>query len=316
MTEFYNKLFKIFTSLVPFSKKYIRKNFGITYSNLSLVFLCGGNTKEYNSRDELSRIIKKDSKNQIIISEKLIDLTCGLDLLSFERVLEAVSKAIIIPVESIGTACELGAFTYSTSSPKEIVIVNNKYSEPGSFIIDGPVALLKKNSKDSILYADYLEDEKTLVVNNDIAKINTLNLMKKEIRLHKYYDYDKTGEKLIIQDLGTFLFCVLDLCYFIGYCNSKIIIKYFCTMHDKKRLCLNSVGFDYDEKNVSKVIESFLSIMTKIKVLKKKDDFWYPNLKSCFDKSKVGSLLFSKTFLESDQYANFYIAFRNLKKIL
>lgn len=315
MTEFYCKLFNIFKSLNNLPIKVFKTNYGSNYNCLPLVFLCGGDRSIYDSRKKLMRIIKKDKSNQVIVAENLTKLTCGLDLLSFERILEAVSKAIIIPVESYGTACEFGAFTYSTKNPKEIAIINKDHSKSGSFIIDGPVALLKENSSESVLFAEYSNNGTSLCVNDDIKKINKLKLMTDKKVLRKYYDNNVKNEDLVIKDLGTFLFCLLDLCYFVGYCNPKIAIKYFCIIHNKNRICFSCNGFDKDDKHVVKVIESFLSIMTGIKILKKEKEFWFPNLTSSFDKKQVGSLLFNKTFLDSKYYSKYFISFRNLLKI-
>ena len=318
MTEFYKKLFDIFKSIISdfnnSKQKYIRTKFGTTYDCLSLVFLCGGDLTKYDSRKKLSKIIKRDKKNKIILSEKLLELTGGLDLLSFEHLLEAISKAILIPVESFGTACELGAFTYATNCPKEIVIINKKHEHDNSFINDGPVKLLKENSPDCVCIAEYTNDDKSLVINKNINELNKHRLLNEPITLHKYFAYE--GDSLLIKDLGTFLFSILDLCYFVGYCNSKIAANYFCIIHSKKRIVLDCSGFNKEERKVSKLIQSFFLVMENIGVLKRADDFWLPNAKSDFNKKQTGSLLFKKAFLNTEKYGNYFISFRNLRKTL
>lgn len=310
MIELYNKVFDIFTKITS-NKKIIRKKFGMPFEYVSFLFLCGGNQSEYNSRKILSEILNSNPNNKIILSENLIKFTCNLDLLSFEHMLEAISKAIIIPVESFGTACELGAFTYNTSENKEIAILNSKYTK-GSFISDGPIKILKENNADLVLTADYETNDRKMIKGGDILNINNHRLINKSLMLSKYFSYE--NDKIIIKDLGTFLFSILDLTYFMGFMNPKIAIKYFCLAHGQRRIVFNTPGFENVEDKVSDVIESFLLVMENTGLLKKEKAFWVPIMNNANDTSWIGSILFNKDFFDNGSYEEYYISFRNLRK--
>lgn len=137
-----------------------KSNKFITYPKF--VFLCGKAFSDENNYYDSNRgIIDKYLKSKsddiyIVLSEKLWEenFNSNIDLLTFEEFLAEVSDWIILFVESPGTFCELGAFTYADNlfSDKLVIIIDEKYKNDKSFIITGPVAKAQKDGA-NIIYA-------------------------------------------------------------------------------------------------------------------------------------------------------------------
>lgn len=142
-------------------KKHLHKNTikYITYPNF--VFLCGkyfeDSTYLNSNRGVIERYISKQADDVfIVLSEKLWEdeFNSNIDLLTFEEFLAEISDCIILLVESPGSFCELGAFSYADKlfSDKLLVVIDNKYCGDKSFIITGPAAKIKKDGSD-VVYA-------------------------------------------------------------------------------------------------------------------------------------------------------------------
>ena len=100
-----------------------------SYINFS--FLCGKGKKdgETNSRDKLTEeVFNKSSDIYPIIAEDLYNIFREekLDVLTIEEILFSFSTALIIIVESFGSACELGAFARKEYLDKVWVIEDKK----------------------------------------------------------------------------------------------------------------------------------------------------------------------------------------------
>lgn len=124
----------------------------ITYPKF--VFLCGkaNSPEEYDSsnRGVIHRYIEKKSKDTfIVLSEKLWEegFNSNIDLLTFEDFLAEVSDAIVLFAESVGSFCELGAFSYADKlfCEKLIIVIDEKHKGEKSFILTGPTEKAKKD---------------------------------------------------------------------------------------------------------------------------------------------------------------------------
>lgn len=124
----------------------------ITYPKF--VFLCGKAIcpEEYDAsnRGVIQRYIEKKSKDIfIVLSEKLWEdgFNSNIDLLTFEDFLAEVSDAIVLFAESVGSFCELGAFSYADKlfCDKLIIVIDEKYKGEKSFILTGPTEKAKKD---------------------------------------------------------------------------------------------------------------------------------------------------------------------------
>ncbi|MEW9939204.1 retron St85 family effector protein [Clostridium butyricum] len=94
--------------------------------------------------ESLSKMGKYGYRNVVsVISEKLYQNE-EIDILTFEELLAEISDDIIIIVESMGTACELGAFTIKNRYIDKVTVINQKkHAQDKSFLNDGPIKKIK-----------------------------------------------------------------------------------------------------------------------------------------------------------------------------
>jgi hypothetical protein len=121
------------------------------------IFLCGAATSTKNSlRDLLNTEFKKDAKFNCVYPEYIFANSFSkgeYNLLELEDELAKYVDVIILPLEGIGTYCELGAFAVNKSLlPKIIVINNQEYAHSKSFINLGPIDLIMKNNDTNVIY--------------------------------------------------------------------------------------------------------------------------------------------------------------------
>lgn len=161
------------------------------------VFLCGKQFSEKipyfeTNRGIIDKFLKSKSKDiYIVLSEQLWEenFNSNIDLLTFEEFLAEVSDCIILFVESPGSFCELGAFSYADKlfSDKLAIIIDQKYVGDKSFIITGPTAKARKDGSDIIyaplndtglLFSDDLREYVERLINRFQSKRDTLNKRK------------------------------------------------------------------------------------------------------------------------------------------
>lgn len=129
----------------------------IQHSNIDL-FLCGGaSTKSYvSNRDQLRKRLEKDKKLSIFYPEDMfMELLSRkkYDLFTLENFLAENSDLIMIVCESPGSFTELGAFTSNDKTlSKLVVLIQKKYKNDKSFIMQGPVRYIETQDKKKIIY--------------------------------------------------------------------------------------------------------------------------------------------------------------------
>src|SRR5665648_140520 len=121
------------------------------------IFLCGAATSTRNSiRDSLNTEFRKDAKFNCVYPESIFANSYGkggYNLLELEDELAKYVDVIILPLEGIGTYCELGAFAVNENLlPKIIVINNSRYEHSNSFINLGPIDLIKRHNANNVIY--------------------------------------------------------------------------------------------------------------------------------------------------------------------
>ncbi len=120
------------------------------------IFLCGAETSKKDSiRDLLNSEFKKDAKFNSVYPEYIFASLFGKgghNLLELEDELAKYVDLIVLPLEGIGTYCELGAFAVNKSLLPKIIAINNvKYEKSKSFINLGPVDLIKKYNQNNLV---------------------------------------------------------------------------------------------------------------------------------------------------------------------
>lgn len=150
------------------------------------IFLCGAETNKRDSiRDLLNIEFKKDVKFNAVYPEHIFASLYGRgghNLLELEDELAKYVDIIVLPLEGIGTYCELGAFAVNKNLlPKILIINNSKYKRQKSFINLGPVDLVKKKNPNNIIY--YKEGNEKEIISEVVDKL-------KSKRLDKEITYD------------------------------------------------------------------------------------------------------------------------------
>lgn len=143
--------------------------------------------------------------------EHLYDITDGIDLLTFEEFLAEACDMVVIPVESPGTICELGAFTHSEAllNGKMMLIIDQRYKKSNSFIIQGPVKKAE-NSDASVIFVP-LDNGPILnkVLMQELSKkITELSQTRSRINFRNPNSSDKNKGKVF---LSSFLQEIIEL---------------------------------------------------------------------------------------------------------
>ena len=147
------------------------------------IFLCGAETSQKDSiRDLLNSEFKKDAKFNSVYPEYLFASLYGkggANLLELEDDLAKYVDVIILPLEGIGTYCELGAFAVNKNLLPKIILVNDeKFRKSKSFINLGPIDLIKKNNPNNLVY--FKKGNEKDIISSVVEKVR-LKRLDKEI---------------------------------------------------------------------------------------------------------------------------------------
>lgn len=136
------------------------------------VLLCG---KKSSDADSIRNIVNEDLRQfpriNVFFPEwlfsNLLEQT-DADLISLEGVLANDVDKIILPLEGFGAICELGAFSIKKEIRDKLIVLNDKqHAFQKSFINLGPIKLIKKKSKGTvIIYDGKLSSDKVLEIRN------------------------------------------------------------------------------------------------------------------------------------------------------
>jgi len=123
------------------------------------IFLCGASVSDSNSiRNLIYKSVRDIGKTNVVLPEWLFsDLMAKpqYNLLDLENELAHNVDLLIIPLESVGTIAELGAFaSFPTIRGKIIVINDTGHKRKQSFVNLGPIKLIKQEHPDNVMYYD------------------------------------------------------------------------------------------------------------------------------------------------------------------
>lgn len=115
------------------------------------------NNKRCHIMDYLNNYRLEDKRTiYCLISEKLTRDNDFIDLLTFEELLTELSDEIILLVESPGTICELGAFSFDENIMRKLFVINNdSHINTNSFINEGPIEKVRKYREDRVAFINY-----------------------------------------------------------------------------------------------------------------------------------------------------------------
>jgi len=229
-----------------------KKNLDYIYSQISCIvnrhikpkkdeikiMLCGKGMSETNSiRSVINNYLLKDSlciepefwkyqTSKIVYPEKFFKDYYDYDLLKLENKLAELVDIIIIVVESPGSYCELGAFAnHDKLNKKLIVIVNEEFKKHKSFIIHGPVKLLKNNKLNQVIYLKFNEIEK---VEKHIILDKIFNSIDKLIS----YNKDISGSDEVFTKEDKLKLLILMLLFFCESLIENNIIDFICKVEE------------------------------------------------------------------------------------
>ena len=147
----------------------------IQHSNIDL-FLCGGASTKKNksNRDELrSRLEKKKNLSIFYPEDMFMELLSRkkYDLFTLEKFLADNSDIIMIVCESPGSFTELGAFTGNSETlEKLVVLIQKKYKNDKSFIMQGPIRYIQARDKKRVIFFNNDLNEMEKLVNQYLSR--------------------------------------------------------------------------------------------------------------------------------------------------
>ena len=276
----------------------------------TFVFLCGGNRETCTSRSLLSSVLLRNADVKLIISENLESFKGNLDLLTFETVLEAISKMILIPIESYGTACELGAFTRINDSENKVVaILDCKHSNDRSFINYGPIQLLKNMNDQRVITASFQKQDNitSLLINSQIDSLQKHPLVTNDTKLRKYFIKNENDGQGVITDLNTFLTAVLDYVCLVGFATPEMVIDFYSEYLVDPFFAIRTNVMERDHSLVREIILVYFKILTSMNFLDEKNGIFFVNSETLAPLMKngerwIGKILFTNEFTRTDEY--------------
>lgn len=224
------------------------------------IFLCGGASKGtyISDRDRIRSEFRIRKFFRIMYPEDLfIDILNRdkqADLLTLEKFLADNCDIICIACESAGALVELGAFVnHSDTKRKVIALVDQSRQKDKSFILLGPIRMLKKQGKFNVIFYDP-SDISSLA--NKICKFSLSKNSENISGAFRKKDIDS------IVGLQRFISLLL---YFLKNVDSGILvssIKYLFGLQG------------YSEKNFDNLFRSSLKLLYKEKTIIKSNNIY------------------------------------------
>ena len=292
-------------------RRYVFNNLG---KYLTFVFLCGKKLEPNDNRSFIKDNIVNAEGKISILSEDLYSLfkDSNLDLLTIEEILLDISTAVILIIESYGSACELGAFSFSNNTVNKLWVINdNKHKSPDSFIESGPLSKIKKYRPDQVFYLNFKADNN---IDFDSRTVDALSKIEK--RTFSAKTVRRENDILVISDLS-FLICFLfDFAKTFGIIFKEQVydlVKNYIDTSSNKYKAINirfqSGNIFDDQPLVKSIIEQMIDLLVGINLLQKKNnrktEYYIMNYdfikKLGFDISSFDSLLFQSSFFNGSR---------------
>ena len=173
-----------------------------------LVFLCGGDGKqEHHLRHKFYKYFEKEKKDSHITLINVEDVYDSfhidsdgsrINLVHFEEDLGLLSDLILVFPESAGSYAETGLFSSKEELFKKTLIVNNRsYNESESFILNGPIKHIRKNTSfEGDL--NIIDDKEFKLITDRLSKTFTVSKKHSSIKAKFTAKNKKSKEQLLI----------------------------------------------------------------------------------------------------------------------
>lgn len=216
------------------------------------VFLCGKQLNEgQTNREIIKEYFEKHHNNEydIVFAEEFVkSANDGRNLLDIENIIGTYADSILIILESPSTFAELGAFANNPDLVKKILVINEKQFETSqSFINNGPVATIKRESKyKNVIYfrnsSSILETVESIV--------DALNIDDRKNFKHVFYIEEHAFLQNYTKTERNFIILVFDLLNLLAPVKESEIVFYLQELTPKSRRgiidaigILNALGY-------------------------------------------------------------------------
>jgi len=271
----YSKIDQLVCQLSP----NVKQNSKSSSVMFNFVMLCGKTRSDDDNRTQIENVISISKRNDIIplYSEELFELGKSFNLLTLEEIIAEISSAIYIVVESLGSACELGAFTYSNKMCKKILAIGDKkYVNDNSFINYGPLKkLLEFSDKNRVFYEEFNDGH--IVFSQKLS--DSLTSFIDPFRKYEVNKLRIVQNKLQIDDFGYFQLLIISIIFLLGFVKRTKLIEII-----KKLYGVNEIDFKFTSLNElsqtnseSIIIDFLLEVLIEQKILIKEKNFLYVN---------------------------------------
>lgn len=250
------------------------------------VFICGEQIIDENNQiietEKLRRLKNKrqyilDATNKIksrevvgIIAEQLIETFSDHDSLTFEGILADASDEIIIIVESVGTFCELGAFSFSQDLINKLYIINDKKHEKDkSFINRGPVRKIRSSRTGECKYIEYDTDywDGDTDLRAHFAQWGKRRISYTPPKEIKY----KEGIKYEI-DIKNFIYEILNILAIFQPISQKEFLEIYKYLRGEFSI--------KDSQNKVKQVSMVFDMLIKLGLVKEKNQYYWINIEN------------------------------------
>lgn len=271
MNKSTRNLFSFFVS----NQSLIKKYFGYPANyELSFIFLCGKSRTPDDNRSFLQKSVLYPNNQLSIYSEDFFALfqkssLSKIDLLTFEELLMQLSNAVILLLESFGSACELGSFSLVNSELKKLYVVADKqYEGAVSYLNQGPLAKLKHQFPEHLAYERF--DPTTGVI--DFSSISTKPFSEIKRSVFKNCPAFIEGDALKACDASYLLWLLIDYVRLFGAIEKAEILPLLYSLYlgSKKFELITSAANSLEEKDSVEFIETLPELLVTLGVFTKK----------------------------------------------
>lgn len=219
-----------------------RRVFSSYVSKERSIFLCGGASKQQATfRFQLGKTLSSLQSSYVytvhypetVFAETLYGHH-KIDLLRLENYLARNVDSIVVPLQSPGTFTELGAFVNNDLLRNKLIVLSDKkYRLDRSFINQGPIALLKAERKNAVIYCDLL--------NSQLENLKDLSYKIAEVSRNIYSE--NPPHRTLDNPIAALLFyqCCIYLFDPISITSFGLIVEKMCTSLEEIEYVKNTI---------------------------------------------------------------------------
>lgn len=288
---------------------FLKNDFATRDKYLPFAFLCGKARSENDNRSIIQKNVLETNHITSLYSEDLFVFynEKDIDLMSFEEFVLDISSAIVIIVESYGSACELGSFGLINANLEKLWVITNKDRvTPDSYIEKGPLRKIKKDYPTHVLYEKFDTFEIIELSSNLVSNLSSLDRINlKKTPLEKI----TATRELLITDAAYVLWFLIDYVRLFGSIAENEFLPVFKKIwYCESVILISSAGNRFDSGKSEKLLQKLPAILSKIGVFVEKKstrnekyyvasyDFFKKAERSFFE---LSSIIFQSSFVSS-----------------